>query len=145
MTRFRLWSGLAALLTVLVLAACGPSAAQPADPAASATTTAVARQQALEAMVQATLTAMAPTPTPTPPPGATPVVAIIASPADVPRITPRELKARLDAGQAVVFDARRRELYAQRHVPGAISLPQSEVTARLAELPADKQAVFYCT
>jgi 3-mercaptopyruvate sulfurtransferase SseA len=99
----------------------------------------------MEVAVQATLTAMASTFTPTPPLSATPVVATIASPADVPRITAQELKAMLDAGQAVVFDARRRESYIQQHIAGAISLPQNEVAARLAELPADKQVVFYCT
>lgn len=65
--------------------------------------------------------------------------------ADVPRITPRELKAKLDAGQAVVFDARRQVDYANKHIAGATSLPQDEVQARLAELPTDKLAVFYCT
>ena len=65
--------------------------------------------------------------------------------ADVLRITAQELKAKLDAGQAVVFDARRQSDYAQRHIAGAISLPQNEVAARLAELPTDKLAVFYCT
>ena len=71
--------------------------------------------------------------------------ATIASAADVPRITAQELKAKLDAGQAVVFDARLQESYAQRHIAGAISLPEDEVAARLAELPTDKLAVFYCT
>jgi hypothetical protein len=103
-----------------------------ADQAASATLTAVVHQQAIEVAVQATLTAVAPTLT-------------ITSPADVPRITVQELKTKLDAGQAVVFDARRRESYIQRHIAGAISLPQSRVAARLVELPADKLAVFYCT
>jgi len=45
----------------------------------------------------------------------------------------------------VVFDARRQLDYTKRHVAGAISLPEDEVAARLAELPTDKLAVFYCT
>lgn len=65
--------------------------------------------------------------------------------ADVLRITPQELKAKRDAGQAVVFDARRQSDYTQRHIAGAISLPENEVAARVAELPTDKLAVFYCT
>jgi len=64
---------------------------------------------------------------------------------DVPRITAQELKAKLDAGQAVVFDARLQESYTQRHIAGAVSLPEDEVAARLAELPTDKLVVFYCT
>ena len=64
---------------------------------------------------------------------------------DVPRITAQELKAKLDAGQAVVFDARLQAPYDQKHIAGALSLPEGEVAARLAELPTDKLAVFYCT
>lgn len=71
--------------------------------------------------------------------------ATIAGSDDVPRITSQELKAKLDAGQAVVFDARQQEPYTQQHIAGAISLPEDEVAARLAELPTDKLAVFYCT
>ncbi len=71
--------------------------------------------------------------------------ATIATLADVPRISPHELKAKLDAGQAVVFDARRQVDYASKHIAGAISMPQDEVATRLAELPTDKLAVFYCT
>jgi predicted small lipoprotein YifL len=134
------------VLLALALAACGQSSVQPvADQAVSATPTAVAHQQTIEVAVQATLTAVAPTLTPPPPPSATPVVTTITSPADVPRITAQELKAKLDAGQAVVFDARRRESYIERHIAEAISLPQSRVAARLVELPTDKLAVFYCT
>ncbi len=71
--------------------------------------------------------------------------ATIANSDDVPRITPQELKAKLDAGQAAVFDARLQEPYARQHIAGAISLPKDEVAARLDELPTDKLAVFYCT
>jgi len=77
--------------------------------------------------------------------GPTATGATITRSADVLRITARELKAKLDAGQAVVVDARRQTDYAQKHIAGAISLPETEVAARLAELPTDKMAVFYCT
>ncbi len=77
--------------------------------------------------------------------GPTVTGATTARSAGVLRITAQELKAKLDAGQAVVFDARRQSAYTQRHIAGAISLPEGEVAARLAELPADKMAVFYCT
>lgn len=143
MTQSRLWLGLAALVALLFVVTCGPSTVQPTtDQAASATVT---NQQAIEVAVQATLTAMAPTITPTLPLNATSVVATIASPADVPRITAQELRAKLDASQAVVFDARRKESYMRQHIAGALSLPWNEVAARLAELPTDRQAVFYCT
>jgi len=76
---------------------------------------------------------------------ATPVAGSFVSSDDMPRITVQELKAKLDAGQAVVFDSRSQSAYAQKHIAGAISLPQDEMVARVAELPTDKQAVFYCT
>ncbi len=128
-------------MALLFVVTCGPSTVQPTTDQAAST----AGQQAIEAAVQATLTAVAPTLIPTPPVSATSVVATIASPADVPRITAQELSAKLDAGQAVVFDARRQESYMRQHIAGALSLPWNEVDARLAELPTDKQAVFYCT
>ena len=89
--------------------------------------------------------AVAPVLTPPPSSGATPSGGTIISSANMPRITAQELKAKLDAGQAVVFDARPQSAYAQRHIAGAISMPQSEVATRVAELPTDKLAVFYCT
>ena len=89
--------------------------------------------------------AVAPVPTPGPLASATPVAGTFVSSDDMPRITVQELKAKLDAGQAVVFDVRQQSAYAHKHIAGAISLPQGEVADRLAELPADKMAVFYCT
>ena len=76
---------------------------------------------------------------------ATPSAGPLVSSADMPRITAQELKAKVDAGQAVIFDARQQSAYAQKHIAGAISLSQDEVQARVAELPTDKLVVFYCT
>ena len=89
--------------------------------------------------------AVAPVLTPRPMASATPVARPLVSSDDMPRITVQELKAKLDAGQALVFDARLQPAYAQKHIAGAISMPQAEVAARLTELPTDKLAVFYCT
>jgi hypothetical protein len=77
--------------------------------------------------------------------GSTAAGATIADSDDVPRITVQELKAKLDAGQAVLFDARSQESYTRQHIAGAISMPQDEVGGRVAELPTDKLVVFYCT
>lgn len=140
-------------LLALTLTACGEDATtasqgtQPPPTEAQEQPTAppIYTQPAADQATLATLTAVTPTRTPAPQPSATAVPATIASAADVPRITVQELKAKLDAGQAVVFDARRRESYVERHIVGAVSLPQSQVAARLAELPTDKLAVFYCT
>jgi len=62
----------------------------------------------------------------------------------VPRMAPVVLQQRLDAGDDVlVVDARSASSYAERHIPGAISVPVDEVEARLDELPRDKTIVFY--
>jgi rhodanese-related sulfurtransferase len=45
----------------------------------------------------------------------------------------------------VLIDARSAESYAQRHIPGAISLPHRSITAETAAaLPKDKIVVTYC-
>lgn len=72
--------------------------------------------------------------------------AAIAGPADVPRITPQELKAQLDAGEAVIVaDARSLEAFEMRHIAGAISVPLFEIADHLDELPHRAHVVFYCT
>ena len=64
----------------------------------------------------------------------------------VPRITPEELKARLDEGEEIVIvDSRALKPYNVRHIPGAISMPLDEVEERADELPKNRTIVFYCT
>ena len=79
-------------------------------------------------------------PLPTAPPFPTPP-----APADeVPRITPQELKAALDAGRpVVVVDVRSREAFDEKHIEGAISVPSAELEQRLAELPKSADVVLY--
>ena len=70
----------------------------------------------------------------------------VTSEADVPRITPQELKAQLDAGdRVIVADARSFASYQAVHIPGAISVPVLEVEDHLDELPKGAHIVFYCT
>jgi 3-mercaptopyruvate sulfurtransferase SseA len=65
---------------------------------------------------------------------------------EVPRVAPSVLKERLDAGEGVlVVDARSSGEYAEAHIPGAISVPLSDLEGRLDELPRDQEIVFYCT
>ncbi len=65
---------------------------------------------------------------------------------EVPRIAPSILKERLDAGESLlVVDARSSDEYAAAHIPGAISVPLSDIEARMDELPRDQEIVFYCT
>lgn len=51
-------------------------------------------------------------------------------------------KARL--GDIVIIDVRPANEYAQAHLPFARSLPVTELSQRLAELPKDKPIVAYC-
>src|ERR1043165_389809 len=61
------------------------------------------------------------------------------------RINVAELKQKLDAGEAVVYDTRAKTAYDQEHIKGALSMPSNEVATRAGELPKDKLIVFYCT
>lgn len=61
---------------------------------------------------------------------------------DVQRIEPSEAKALLD-DEAVLYDVRSTEAYETKHAVGAISLPETEVSERLDELPDDKTLIFY--
>ena len=87
-----------------------------------------------------------------PPPGHGPAAAPWLSPTVVPaeaavsRITAESLKAKLDAGEAVVIvDTRSLEHFRQKRIAGAVSMPLSEIDARYAELPKGKEIVLYCT
>ncbi len=64
------------------------------------------------------------------------------------RITPEELKAKLDAGEPVAIVDLRHPLdflpYPQV-LPGAIRLAPDEIDARHAEIPRDRDVILYCT
>ncbi|MFG3442398.1 ArsR/SmtB family transcription factor [Nonomuraea sp. NPDC047897] len=66
-------------------------------------------------------------------------------------VTADELAARLDDPGTVVLDVRSAAAYADAHLPGALSLPLSQLEgrlsdldARLAGLPRDAEIVAYC-
>ncbi len=66
----------------------------------------------------------------------------------VARITPQELKAKLDAGEnVVVVDLRHRLDFEAdpRTIPGAISLSVEDFEERWREIPADREVVLFCT
>lgn len=78
-----------------------------------------------------------PTPTPLP----TPTRGTV----EVPRLSPEEVKERLDSGaDVVIVDVRSREDFDEAHIEGAISIPLSEVESRYNELPEDKEIIIYC-
>lgn len=59
-------------------------------------------------------------------------------------MTAAELADRLRAGDVVLIDLRPAEEFRAGHIPGAISVPYTELEARLATLPADRAIVAYC-
>ena len=63
---------------------------------------------------------------------------------DVEEVPREELVRRAETGDVVVLDVRPEEEYAAAHIPGAVSVPVTELAERLAELPADVEVVAYC-
>src|SRR2546428_13483749 len=66
----------------------------------------------------------------------------------IARITPEELKTRLDAGDDVmIVDLRARiDFDAEPSIiPGALHLMTEELEARHREIPRDRDIVLYCT
>ena len=55
-----------------------------------------------------------------------------------------ELLRRVRDGEVTVLDVRPPEEYRAGHIPGALSIPVSELKARLRELPKDREIVAYC-
>ncbi|HZI97667.1 MAG TPA: metalloregulator ArsR/SmtB family transcription factor [Actinomycetales bacterium] len=59
-------------------------------------------------------------------------------------MTREELTNRLRDGDVVVLDVRPEPEFTAGHIAGAVSLPVSELTRRLRELPKSEQVVAYC-
>jgi rhodanese-related sulfurtransferase/DNA-binding transcriptional ArsR family regulator len=55
-----------------------------------------------------------------------------------------ELVRRVQSGKVTVIDVRPREEYETGHIPGAISVPLSELKQRLRRLPKRREIVAYC-
>jgi rhodanese-related sulfurtransferase len=73
------------------------------------------------------------------------LAAAIATKADVPRVTPAELHALLDKGDAVAVDVRGSVPYELGHIRGALWVPLGLLGQRVGQLPEDKLIVAYCT
>jgi 3-mercaptopyruvate sulfurtransferase SseA len=61
------------------------------------------------------------------------------------RITAEELHKLWDEKNVLIIDTRSEPDYKATHIPGAISVPASEVATKLEELPRNKMIVAYCT
>ncbi len=55
-----------------------------------------------------------------------------------------ELLCRVKDGAVTVIDVRPREEFEAGHIPGAMSVPLSELKKRLRDLPKDRDVVAYC-
>lgn len=55
-----------------------------------------------------------------------------------------ELLRRVRSGEVTVLDVRPAEEYRAGHIPGALSIPASELEARLKEVPKRREVVAYC-
>jgi hypothetical protein len=66
----------------------------------------------------------------------------------IDRITPEELKRKLDAGENVVVVDLRHSLDFEAEpatIPGAIQLSPDQLEQRHQEIPRDRELVLYCT
>lgn len=64
------------------------------------------------------------------------------------KLTPRQVKERIDRGEAVLFiDARNPQAWqeAKTMLPGAVRVPADEVAEHLGEIPRDRTVIVYCT
>jgi rhodanese-related sulfurtransferase/DNA-binding transcriptional ArsR family regulator len=63
---------------------------------------------------------------------------------DLEPIPTGELRRRLAAGDVTLIDVRPPDEFAAGHIPGALSLPVTELAGRLREVPKRKEVVAYC-
>lgn len=60
-------------------------------------------------------------------------------------ISPEELDELLRVGKAIPFDIRNSEEFNERHIPGAVMVPESGIDESLCMTAQGKEAIFYCT
>jgi rhodanese-related sulfurtransferase/DNA-binding transcriptional ArsR family regulator len=65
-------------------------------------------------------------------------------PDDLEPVEAEALLNRIRAGEVVVLDVRPEDEYVAGHIPGARSVPLSDLEGRLTELPAGAEVVAYC-
>lgn len=62
----------------------------------------------------------------------------------VQRITAEEFKERLDSGEPLVVDVRKKSEYGSEHVIDAINIPLNVINEHLSEIPKDKPFILHC-
>jgi rhodanese-related sulfurtransferase/DNA-binding transcriptional ArsR family regulator len=70
--------------------------------------------------------------------------ALLSEAPNVDQVDRQTLLARLRSGDAVLIDVRPREEYVAGHLPGALSIPLDELSARLREFKKGREVVAYC-
>jgi rhodanese-related sulfurtransferase/DNA-binding transcriptional ArsR family regulator len=63
---------------------------------------------------------------------------------DLEPLSRHELRKRMRGDDVVVVDVRPPEEYAAGHIPGAISMPVTELADRVEDIPPDAEVVAYC-
>lgn len=76
--------------------------------------------------------------------GASAAVAGHDSVPDVTVLRPEYVKRLVDAGEAVPVDMRKAAEFRAGHLPGAISVPITELDRRFREIPRTSRVVLYC-
>lgn len=74
--------------------------------------------------------------------------ALAADPSSVERVSPEELKAKIERGEdVIIIDARSPGSYngSPNRIKGDIRIPFSDINSMADKLPNDKETVIYCT
>ncbi len=59
-------------------------------------------------------------------------------------ISMKELQSKIKKSDVTVIDVRPKEEYLKGHLPGAVSVPMSELKSKIKSLPAGKEIIAYC-
>ncbi len=59
-------------------------------------------------------------------------------------ISIKDLRSKIKSNDVTIIDVRPKEEYLNGHLPGAVSIPLSELKNRIKNLPAGKEVIAYC-
>ncbi len=68
-----------------------------------------------------------------------------AAKAAIPRVSPQDLRQRIEKNEVTVIDVRDKQSYDSGHIKGAMHIPLASTEAYLSYVPRDKPIVTYCT
>ncbi|MGE5223700.1 MAG: rhodanese-like domain-containing protein [Omnitrophica WOR_2 bacterium] len=64
---------------------------------------------------------------------------------EIPRVSLKDARQAFDDKSAIIIDVRDLSSYDAGHIPGALSIPASELGSRLGEFKKDEWIITYCT